>query len=97
MIGKWPQIEEANYEDCLARRGPVWLDHLLCAETVIEQGFLFSLGLCCLGFPIGLLLSGLGLLVCQTAEARQNAAFLLVVSVAQVAIFLWVVVVTWGI
>jgi hypothetical protein len=96
VIGEWPQIEEANYEDCPAHRGPGWLDHLLAGETVLEQGILVFLGVCCFGFPLGFLLSGLGLLVCRTAEARQNAAFLLVMSAAQVALFLWVAAVAWA-
>jgi hypothetical protein len=87
VSGHWSDVE-ADYD---TRPGPPgWLDRLFASDSVTSVFFLLMLSGCCPVAPFAGLMSGLGLLVCRTPEARLNAAFLLVAATGH-AVFFWVV------
>ena len=87
MSGNWSDAE-VDYD---TRPGPPgWLDRLFASDSVTSVFFLLMLAGCCMVAPVVGLMSGLGLLVCRTPEARTNAALLLVAASGH-AVFFWVV------
>ena len=87
MSGHWADAE-ADYD---TRPGPPgWLDRVFASDPVTGTVFLLMLSGCCVIAPFAGLMSGLGLLVCRTPEARTNAALLLVAAAGH-AVFFWVV------
>jgi len=83
--------EEADYADRpTAWTG--WLDWLFGGEALTGLLGALMIAGCCFVAPAAGFLAGLGLLVCQTPEARHNAAFLLALAAIQSLLCSYVVI-----
>jgi hypothetical protein len=78
---------EVDYDDGFRLGTPGRMDRLFARESWIAVLFLLMLSGCCLIAPLAALAGGLGLLVCQTYEARTNAALLLAAAAGHAVLF----------
>lgn len=84
---------EVDYDEGFRLGVPGRMDRLFACESWVTVLFLLMLSGCCVIAPLAAFAGGLGLLVCQTYEARVNAALLLVAAAGHGVLF-WVLVVS---